>query len=176
LAVLTGREKVNIFLAILGPEISAKILRYLPEEMAVLIASGVGKIVPSKEAIGLVMKDFGRLFLTAAGGPPLTLKETAEATKQLPFEGLAKNCSPKSLFNFLSGERIQTAAYILSRFGDLPTAGVLSLFPPEVKSKVELAMSKMKKTAFSDKFVAPVQNILRDKLLEVYGSDQKRVS
>jgi hypothetical protein len=50
------------------------------------------------------------------------------------------------------------------------------LFPPEVKSKVELAMSKMKKTAFSDKFVAPVQNILRDKLLEVYGSDQKRVS
>ena len=53
---LSGREKATIFLSILGPETSAQVLRYLPGEVADLIASGINHLpTPSPEALGYVL-------------------------------------------------------------------------------------------------------------------------
>ena len=53
---LTGREKATIFLSILGADVSSRILRYLPGELADLIASGINHLpTPSPEALAEVL-------------------------------------------------------------------------------------------------------------------------
>lgn len=160
MAVLTGREKINIFLAVLGPEISAKILRYLPEEMAALVASGVGKIAPSREDVRMVLRDFGRLFLSS-GGPvsSLTPGESGEGAP-VSFEDLARTIRPRQLFGWLVKERIQTAAFILAGFKQLPAVETLALFSPEARSKIEVAMEKLRPLEFSNGLREPIQKVL----------------
>jgi flagellar motor switch protein FliG len=69
---LTGREKATIFLSILGADVSSRVLRYLPAELADLIAAGVNHLpTPSPEALSEVMGEYrGFLALPAAPPPP----------------------------------------------------------------------------------------------------------
>ncbi|HVN66917.1 MAG TPA: hypothetical protein VMT55_00970, partial [Candidatus Sulfotelmatobacter sp.] len=69
---LTGREKATIFLSILGADVSSRVLRYLPGELADLIAAGVNHLpTPSPEALSEVMEEYrGFLALPAAPPPP----------------------------------------------------------------------------------------------------------
>lgn len=165
MAVLSPREKVSIFLAILGPEISAKILRYLPEEMAVLIASGVNKIMPSREEVGLVLKDFGRLFL--AGGPAAFLSLNGErGEKPAPtLEELLRGVSPKKLFNLLSKEKAQTVAFILARFPLRVFEEALTLFSPEVRTKIEVAREKIRFLPIGEKLTEPIKQVIIKNLM-----------
>ena len=56
---LSGREKATIFLSILGAETSSRVLRYLPGELADMIAKGINHLpTPTPEALGEVLNDF----------------------------------------------------------------------------------------------------------------------
>src|SRR3989339_603100 len=56
---LTGKEKATIFLSILGSDTSSAILRYLPPELADIIASSINHLpTPTPEALGEVFSDF----------------------------------------------------------------------------------------------------------------------
>lgn len=135
---LTGREKATIFLSILGADVSSRVLRYLPDELADLIAAGINHLpTPSPEALQEVLSDYrGFLALPAAPAPRAGLNPPA-----------ARNYSPvpKKNFGFLMYERPQTVAFLLSMVPEEEKTGVLSAMPRERLMIEELARN-LKKT------------------------------
>ena len=64
---LTGREKATIFLSMLGAETSARVLRYLPDELADLIAAGINHLpTPSPQAVEQVLGEVGAFLIAAS--------------------------------------------------------------------------------------------------------------
>lgn len=118
---LSGREKATIFLSILGPEVSAQVLRYLPGEVADLIASGINHLpTPTPEALGVVLNDFKSYLALPAPGRPIPQIE-APPKPSIPREKMTPkdiilSASPKKLAFLLSEERPQVAAIIQSLF------------------------------------------------------------
>ncbi|OGC10195.1 hypothetical protein A3J90_02440 [candidate division WOR-1 bacterium RIFOXYC2_FULL_37_10] len=134
---LSGKEKATIFLSMLGAETSSAILRYLPEELADLIASSISHLpTPTPEALGEVFDDFQSYVALPSAEKKINTKEPAEnEASKLSFEADEEfaedeekdisNLSPKErLFSaaskklalLLSGERPQIAAFMLSLF------------------------------------------------------------
>ena len=131
---LSGREKATIFLSILGPEVSAQVLRYLPGEVADLIASGINHLpTPTPEALGMVLHDFkSYLALPAAGQPAPRIEappKPAIPREKMTAKDIILSASPKKLAFLLSEERPQVAAVIQSLFpgGPKPVQAKTSL-------------------------------------------------
>jgi flagellar motor switch protein FliG len=153
---LSGREKATIFLSILGPETSAQVLRYLPGEVADLIASGINHLpTPSPEALGYVLSDF-KSFLAL---PPSTSRPTpqmeAPAKPAIPREkmnpkDIILSASPKKLAFLLAEERPQIAAAVLSLFPDNERAGMVDSLGA-FREKVLAAFRARTKTNLSAK-------------------------
>lgn len=98
--VLTGREKATIFLSILGADISSRILRYLPNELADLIAAGINHLpTPSPEALSEVLDEYQSF---------LALPEAASQP------ALAYQPATQRSFSVLMYERPQVAAFLIS--------------------------------------------------------------
>ena len=74
--VLTGREKATIFLSILGAETAARLLRYLPEELAHVIAAGIDRLpAPSPESLSEVLDEFSGYMALPQAAAPRRLEE-----------------------------------------------------------------------------------------------------
>jgi flagellar motor switch protein FliG len=103
---LTGREKATIFLSILGAETSARILRYLPDELADLIASGITHLPsPSPEALTEVLRDFQSFVALPASAPTASLPNPEER---------ARTARPRQSFTVLMYERPQMKAFLIN--------------------------------------------------------------
>jgi flagellar motor switch protein FliG len=165
MAAISGKEKIRIFLAILGPDISGKILKHLPEDMAALITSAGEPLAPSREDVRLVLKDLGRIFLSGQA-PGSVKKIEGEAVPGAGFEELAHTIEPEKLYGILSRERMQVIAFVLAKFPGLPVKGVLGRFSPEFRTKIEVAMEKSRFSGLAERFVLPVQEYLRKKIIE----------
>ena len=149
---LSGREKATIFLSILGAETSARILRYLPEELADLIAAGINHLpTPSPEALSLVLDEF-KSYL-ALPGPREEAPRLAEKPKAAP--------RAKKNYSFLIYERPQMIAHLLSLMPEEQKEEVLAGLPKE-KVVVEELYFSLKKTPLSEK--------LGTKLKEHFGA------
>ena len=145
---LTGREKATIFLSILGAETSARVLRYLPDELADLIAAGINHLPsPSPEALSEVMQEFqGSLALPKAKAARPRIEEKP---KPSPV--------PKKSYAILMYERPQTKAYLLSLMSEEQREEALYSLPRE-KAIVEELLSGLKKNPLSPK----LESILRE--------------
>lgn len=112
--VLTGREKATIFLSILGMDVSSRVLRYLPEELADLIAAGINHLPsPSPEALSAVLDEYQSfLALPSPGTGILSRPET-----------------PRRSYSALLYERPQTIAFTLSLLPEEERAEALNSFP-----------------------------------------------
>jgi flagellar motor switch protein FliG len=124
---LTGREKATIFLSILGADVSSRILRYLPDELADLIAAGINHLpTPSPEALSEVMDDYqGFLALPEARAEVLPPRPAA----------------PKRSYAALLYERPQTVAFLVSLLPDEEKNDVLNSLPREKAMIEELLLS-----------------------------------
>lgn len=101
--VLTGREKATIFLSVLGAETASRVLRYLPNELAALIAAGINHLpTPSPEALSEVLDEY-RSFLA--------LPESEDGSR-----GALQSKHPQKTWNYniLAYERPQVNAFLLS--------------------------------------------------------------
>ena len=127
---LSGREKATIFLSILGPETSASILRYLPGELADLIASGLNHLpTPTPAALGSVLSEF-RSYLALpepGGGARPAVKE--EVKEKMSPRDILNYASVKKLSFLLAEERPQTIAFMLSVLTPERKAEVLQNLP-----------------------------------------------
>lgn len=152
---LTGREKATIFLSILGAETSARVLRYLPDELADLIAAGINHLpTPSPEALEQVLGEFNsHLALPKASEPTSVIEERKPVS---PFV-------PKKSYAFLMYERPQMVAYLVSLLPEDQREAVLLSLPKE-RAIVEGLLSELKKNPLSDKLEAKLREQFSERL------------
>ncbi|KPJ69785.1 hypothetical protein AMJ44_02430 [candidate division WOR-1 bacterium DG_54_3] len=151
---LTGREKATIFLSILGAETSARVLRYLPDELADLIAAGINHLPsPSPEALSEVMDEFqGFLALPKARAAPPRIEK-----------GPKPPSPPKKSYAILVYERPQTIAYLISLMSEEQREEALHSLPRE-KAIVEELLLGLKKNPLSPKLEARLREQYGEKI------------
>jgi flagellar motor switch protein FliG len=167
---LSGREKATIFLSILGPETSAQILRYLPGEVADLIASGINHLpTPTPEALGAVLGDFRSYLALPAPGrkPPPSLQAKPElpreALEKMPPREVLLSAPIKRLSFILAEESPQMIAYVLSYFPeDRIEEVILNLSP--LKVQIEEKLREIVKSPLTPKFEERIFKHFADKL------------
>lgn len=153
---LTGREKATIFLSILGSDVSSRVLRYLPDELADLIAAGINHLpTPSPEALQEVLSDYqGFLALPSAPAPRAQLNQPSQPSYQ-PMT--------KRNMNFLMYERPQTLSFLLSMLPDEDKGQILSALPRERLMIEELARN-LKPTPLRAKIEERLQQVFAGKV------------
>ncbi len=150
---LTGREKATIFLSLLGAETSARVLRYLPDELADLIAAGINHLpTPSPEALEQVLDEFqGHLALPRAAAAPSRIEERP------------KPAAPKRSYSILMYERPQMIAYLLSLMPEEQKQEALHSLPRE-KSIVEELLAGLRENPLSLKLEAKLKEQYKGKI------------
>lgn len=150
---LTGREKATIFLSLLGAQTSARVLRYLPDELADLIAAGINHLpTPSPEALEQVLGEFkSYLALPGAAAAPRGIEEKP------------KPPVPKRSYSILMYERPQMIAYLLSLMPEQQRQEALHSLPRE-KLLVEELLCGLKKNPLSPKLEAKLREHYKGKL------------
>ncbi|MFA5034533.1 MAG: hypothetical protein WC500_01960 [Candidatus Margulisiibacteriota bacterium] len=152
---LTGREKATIFLSILGSDVSSRVLRYLPDELADLIAAGINHLpTPSPEALQEVLSDY-QGFLALPGPTP-------RAQLNQPSQPSYQTMTKRNL-SFLMYERPQTLSFLLSMLPDEDKGQILSALPRERLMIEELARN-LKTTPLRPKIEERLQQVFAGKV------------
>lgn len=150
---LSGREKATILLSILGAEASAKILSFLPPEMADVLVSQVNNLPrPSPAALSEVVGDFRR----AMALPPSAAPREIEASTAAPREerrtfkpgDIISSVPGRTLIPLLLRERPQTIAFVLNELPEGRVAEVLT-YLPEQRREVEYLLNTIKSNPLS---------------------------
>ena len=164
---LTGREKATIFLSILGSESAGRVLRYLPEELADVIATSVTHLpTPTPEALGAVLSEFKSFLAIGPARPqPAAIEEKIEAPVREPEVPLTPddriNRAPvKRLVYVLSFERPQLCAFILSRLEAEKRDEVIQNLGPQ-KEVVANILNSLTANVFTP--------MLEEKLLRIFS-------
>jgi len=154
---LSGREKATIFLSILGAETSARILRYLPDELADLIAAGINHLpTPSPQALHEVMKEFKGFLALPQGSSGLQ--------HRLEEKPQYKPAAPKRSYAFLMYERPQISAFVISILPEEEKEDALNSLPRE-KGIVQELIYSLKRNPLSPKMEAAIREQFKEKLL-----------
>lgn len=186
---MTGLEKVAILLIILGPELSASIMRLLPQEDIERVSSTIANtITVPPETKKEVIEEFLQLseaqqFLLHGGikyarellektlGPQKAaeiIRKLTESSKIRPFSLLRKT-DPKQLVNFISNEHPQTIAMILAYLEPEQAAMVLGALPNEQQSDIAHRIAMMERA--SPEMVREVETVLNRKLSSLVSQD-----
>ena len=150
--VLTGREKATIFLSMLGADVSTRVLRYLPNELADLIAAGINHLpTPSPEALSEVIGDF-QSFLAL---PPPNPQREPEPVYTPP--------TPTKSYAPLVYERPQLIAFALSLLPEEEKAGALRSFARD-RGAIEEQLQTIRANVLRPKLEAVVKEHFAGKI------------
>lgn len=150
---LTGREKATIFLSILGAEASSRVLRYLPDELADLIAAGINHLpAPSPDALSEVLNEF-KSHLALADKPAVPRIEGKPAPPP----------APKKNYAILMYERPQTVAFLISLMPEEQRQEALFSLPRE-KAVIEQMLANLKNTPLTAKLGEKLKKHFGEKL------------
>jgi flagellar motor switch protein FliG len=180
----TGLRKAAILVVVLGPEVSAEIMRNLSEEEVDAISREVatmGAIAPEyaekileecyqmQLAHNYVIKggvDYARKILLNAFGPEQAQKLLDRLMKTLgsesaSFDALQK-ADPQQLAKFIHSEHPQTIALVLSHLNPSQAAALLFSLPSELRSDVALRMASLDQ--ISPEVITKIAGIIGQKL------------
>jgi flagellar motor switch protein FliG len=153
---LRGVEKATILLSILGADASEKILSFLPENVADLLASSVNNLPkPSPETLRTVIAEC-REFLTHQQGPTRPAMEGVSREpavvrgKPLSARETLSRVPGRALIPILLKERPQTIALVLKELSEPRAAEVLS-YLPEQRREVEYLLNTIKLNPMTEK-------------------------
>ena len=147
---LTGREKATIFLSILGADVSSRILRYLPDELADLIAAGINHLpTPSPETLAEVMGEYQSFLALPQAAPPP--------------EALPRPAAPKKSYAALLYERPQMVAFLLTLLPAEERAEVMQSLPRE-KAIIEELLHSIKSNPLRPRLEERAREIFQGKL------------
>ncbi|OGC06721.1 hypothetical protein A2526_06445 [candidate division WOR-1 bacterium RIFOXYD2_FULL_36_8] len=158
---LTGKEKATIFLSILGSDTSSAILRYLPPDLADLIASSISHLpTPTPEALGEIFEDFQSYFALPSSNKKYKDVKIPELSKMAqPSNNLVSNFDEEFIYgkdlketetvpldNLPPKEKLLSAdakkiANILSEEKPQVAAFVLGMFPFMKKEEILMEMT-----------------------------------
>lgn len=164
---LSGLEKASIFLITLGPEVSANVLRQLPEADIEKITYQIANTVSiTPEQKDMVIEEFLQLSeaqqyllhggikyarellektLGAARANEIIRKLT-ESSKIRPFS-LVRKTDPKQLASFILNEHPQTIALILCYLEPQQASTVLGILPEEYQVDVARRIALMERAS-----------------------------
>lgn len=177
---LTGREKATIFLSLLGAETSARLLRYLPEELADLVASSVNHLPkPSPKTVAAIIEELHSFISLPPGGaagkaqakatgaerPPVVTRPEPPPMPPKPKTPKEKfeQASARKLAGVLLYERPQVIAFTLMMISPEKQIEVLSNLPGQ-RPLVESLLRDFRKNSFTDELRAQVIKYFVDKL------------
>lgn len=184
-----GKLKAAALLVALGPELSANILKHLPEEIIESMTSEVmdlGEIdAPVRDTI---LQECYQLSLAedyvTSGGVKYAaemlqnalgkqkaaevLAKVTNATKPVPFE-FVRATDPAQLASFIQSEHPQTIALVMAHLHPAQAAQILSGLEASLQAEVTLRLASMDRTAPS--VIAQVEEVLRRKMSSVLTHD-----
>ncbi|GAB6875781.1 flagellar motor switch protein FliG [Thermaerobacter litoralis] len=186
---LPPRRKAAILMISLGPELAARVFRYLREdeiEQLTLEIANTDRVSPEQrlavleECRDLALAhayiaqggiDYARELLVQALGHQRAAEVLNRLTSTLqvrPFE-FVRRADPLQILNFIQQEHPQTIALILAYLHPEQAAVVLSGLPPERRADVARRLALMERT--SPELIREVERVLERKLSSVLGEE-----
>ncbi|MCR4440977.1 MAG: flagellar motor switch protein FliG [Peptococcaceae bacterium] len=186
---LTGRQKAAVFLISLGPENSARVMKYMSDEEIEQLTLEIAHVRTIKgEQLDTVIEEFGQLYMAsqyiAQGGieyakqvleralgneKALDIINRLSSNLQIkPFDFVRKT-DPGQILNLLQGEHPQTIALIMSYLEPQQAAAILSALPAAHQSDVARRIAIMDRT--SPEIVREVENVLERKISALGSQD-----
>ncbi len=164
---LTPMQKVAVALVAFGPDVSAHVLKGMPEQDLEKITIEIANLrdVPPEveekvveECYQIFMArhyilqggiDYAEQLLEQAVGKGKAREIMTRLESSLKSTGfsLLKDIDPKQLTNFLQNEHPQTISLILTQLSPSHAASVLSELTPELQAEVALRVATMEKIA-----------------------------
>ncbi len=190
---IPGRRKAAIFLASLGPDAAAELLKRLPErEIEKLTAEILSLKAVRPEERQEVLDEFVATAAAYAeiveGGVDLAkellsrslgerraneiLEKLVSLPQGSPFEFI-KDSDPSYLLNFVQDEHPQTIALVLAHLDPPQAAQILGELPPELQIDVAKRIATMDRTA--PDVIKEVEKVLEDKLESVFSGNLANV-
>lgn len=186
LNTLTDVEKAAILLISLGPELSSKVLKMLPDAMIEKVTFEIANItqvesrvrneimtefIETQKASNYIREgglDYAKEILTKALGPKkaeeIISNSERLAQKRKPFT-LARKTDPLQLLKTIMNEHPQTIALILCFLQSDKAAQVLSGLPDDLKADVAYRVATMNRT--SPRVIKQIEQTLDKKLSNV---------
>ena len=186
---LIGREKVAVFMVVLGNEIASEIYKQLDDtsiEIVTLEIANLRKVPPDvkldvmKEAQEILMArefmarggvDYARDILERAMGPERAQNLLSRVTASLqvrPFDFM-RHTDPQQVLGFIQGEHPQTIALIMSYLEPSQAAVIISGLPAVMQAEVAKRIAKMDR--ITPEILREVERVLERKLSTVMGQD-----
>ena len=187
--VLSGRQKVAIFLVSLGMETSSEIFKHLREEEIEQITFDIARLenieAADKDAVFrefqemMIAQDFitqggidyARDLLERSVGSQKASDIINRLTSSLqvrPFDFIRRT-DPAHLLNFIQGEHPQTIALILAYLEAQKAASILGALPTEIQPDVAKRIAIMDRT--SPEVLREVERVLERKLSTLASED-----
>lgn len=186
---ISGRQKAAMMLISIGPEKSAKIMRYMTDEEIEQLTLEIAHVRTIKvEQMDTVIDEFGQLYVAsqyiAQGGidyakqvlenalgneKAINIINRLSTNLQIrPFDFVRK-VDAGQILNFIQGEHPQTIALIMSYLDQQQAASILSALPPERQADVARRIAIMDRT--SPEIIREVENILEKKMSTLGSED-----
>lgn len=186
---LTGLEKAAVLLISIGPELSAKLLRYLPETDIERITYQIANMpTVTAEMKAQVTEEFLQLYeaqqyllqggityareiLEKSVGPAKAneiIRKLTESSKIRPF-AMVRKADPRQMVNFIYNEHPQTIALILAYLEPDQASIVLSALPEDMQADIARRIALMERT--SPEIVKQVEAVLESKLSSLFSQD-----
>ena len=188
--VLSGRQKVAIFLVSLGMEASSEIFKHLREEEIEQITFDIARLENIESADkDAVFREFQEMmiaqdFITQGGidyardllersvGSQKASDIINRLTSSLqvrPFDFIRRTADRAHLLNFIQGEHPQTIALILAYLEAPKAASILGALPSEIQPDVAKRIATMDRT--SPEVLREVERVLERKLSTLASED-----
>ncbi|MEW6723370.1 MAG: flagellar motor switch protein FliG [Bacillota bacterium] len=185
----SGRQKAAMLLIALGSDLSANVLKHLPEddiEQLSLEIANLQRVDPevkdrvcqefhemamAQEYIAQGGIDYAREVLEKALGTQKAVDILHRLTASLqvrPFD-FVRRADPTQLANYMVNEHPQTVALIMAYLNPEQASVVLSALPPERQSDVARRIATMDRT--SPEIIREVEKVLERKLSSLMPQD-----
>lgn len=187
---LLGVQKAAMLFITLGPEISASIIKKLPETEIQKITYEIANMtkvdsqqrkeimdefINMNQARDYILEggmEYARNLLSKALGATQAkeiIEKVSEATQQFRPFGLARKADSRQLLNIITNEHPQTIAVILCYLQKEKAGQILSELPTELQIDVAYRIASMSNT--SPIMIKEIEKVLDTKLSSVVRSD-----
>ncbi len=187
---MRGRAKAAALLIALGPELSAAVLRHLPEdeiERLTYEVFSLGALEPqarqsvmnemfstvqAQEYVSVGGAEYATRMLEEALGETKAreiVQRISASSEAVPFSFL-RDADPVMLLNFLQKEHPQTIALIMAHLPAERASEVLQGLPPELQAEVSVRVATMNRTV--PEVVQEVEGVLRRRMASMLTPHQ----
>ena len=193
IARMDGRRRAAALLIALGEDVSAEILRRLPEEDVGRLTweiVGIGQLTPEEredilqtfyatalghDFVSIGGVDYAQQMLRKAFGSEKASQlvgQLEQSSRANPFSFL-RQVEPRDLLNFLQGEHPQVVSLVLAYLPPELASTILGGMPEEMQAELAVRMAIMERT--SPEVLIEIEDAIRGRLGSVFSPRQAQL-